>query len=579
MRSKKESKRNVRRTLSHNSWDFYRKFLGRVLSDLPDSLSYKVPLIGALQTNDVDALLEMADSLSSLKYDDASLHFLANQVAYLIKKYPFPKSLGSFSPQTKAWGKYLDAEARCAHTNRYFRFAHDMDGPMQSVFHSMRGFIRHVLGDVVDRSSWYSMCDFGPGASIGVKGQATNLNRKIGSDWTCSPGALDYGYAAFVHDWNLIRSFTGREGIQSLDPSEMREKFKSKCTVVRHNKIAFAPKTTTTDRVIAVEPFVNGYLQKGLDQLMRLKLKRVGLDLSQQATNSEGARLGSLLDDDLSFVTIDLSSASDGISIELCRALLPPDWFDVMNSIRSVNYFKDGVVSRYEKFCSMGNGFCFPLETLLFAAAAHAAGCKTPGHDFIVYGDDIVLWKRYSQKLLEILEVMGFAVNNEKTFLSGPFRESCGRDWFGGEDVRPFILDFEFDCVESCYKFLNLSNRNQRTVDFFYGVRELVLSLIPANLMFVRPEKGPEDSGIDAELDVFLSSPFARWNRHLQRWSWLELHHSPVEDNWNCSNSAFALMIAAIGGASSQMPFTFRRKTRAKVVRVYPPKDRRKAVA
>lgn len=574
MKSKTGKRLENSRRLSHNSWEFYRKFLGKIVSDLPDSESYKDQVIGALQTNDVDSLLGIADSLSSQLYGDARSHFLANQVASLIKKYPFPANLGSFKPKEAAWEKYLASEQKCARSNRYFRSVHDLDAPVQADFKAMRDFIIRVLGPDVDRTSWYEACDFGPGASIGVNGEATNLNRKIGSNWTVSAGALDYGYAAFVHDWNLIRSFTGRLGIQNLDSSKLREDFRMKCTVVGHNKIAFAPKTTKTDRVIAVEPLINGFLQKGLDQIMRLRLKRIGLDLSDQAKNSEGARLGSLTDDELSFVTIDLSSASDSISIELCRNLLPPDWFQIMDSIRSKSYSNHGILTRYEKFCSMGNGFCFPLETLLFAAAAHAAGCKTPGHDFVVYGDDIVLQKRNSQKLINLLELMGFEVNSDKTFLSGPFRESCGRDWFGGEDVRPFVLDFRFDSLESCFKFLNLSKRNQRTTDFFFGVDDLVLSLIPPRYLFYRPEKGPADSGIDTEVDVFQSSPFARWNKHLQRWSWLELHHRPISDNWSCSNSAYALTIAAIQGASSDSPFTFRRKTRASVVRVYPPKSR-----
>lgn len=573
MKSKAGGRLAKSRTLSHNSWEFYRKFLGKIMSDLPDTLSYKAQVVGALQANDVDALLGIADSLSSQKYDDARSHFLANQVACLIKKYPFPASLGSFDPKKTAWDKYLRSEALCARSNRYFEFVHDLDAPVQQAFSAMRGFIARVLGPDVPRTSWYEACDFGPGASIGVNGQATNLNRKIGSDWTVSPGAFDYGYAAVVHDWNLIRAMSGEPGIQNLDPSVLRRNFESKCTVVRHNKIAFASKTTKTDRVIAVEPLINGFLQKGLDQLMRLRLKRIGLDLSDQSINSEGARLGSLVDDELSFVTIDLSSASDSISIGLCRALLPPDWFDIMNSIRSVGYSYHDDVVRYEKFCSMGNGFCFPLETLLFAAAAHASGCKSPGYDFVVYGDDIVVRKRNAQKLLELLEIMGFEVNKEKTFLQGPFRESCGRDWFEGEDVRPFVLDFRFDTIESCFKFLNLSKRNQRSADFFSDINDLVMSLIPDYYRFLRPEKGPADSGIDADLDVFLSSPFARWNRHLQRWSWLELHHKPISDDWLCSNSAYALTIAVIQGANSEQPFTFRRKTRAMVVRVYPPKS------
>jgi hypothetical protein len=120
-------------------------------------------------------------------------------------------------------------------------------------------------------SSLYKVCDFGPGASIGVGGNATNLKRKIASDWSVTPSALAYGYAAFVHDWNLLKSFKGNEdaSILGLDPEVLWARYKETCTIANYNKIAFVPKTTKVHRTIAVEPLINGYLQKGVDHLLR----------------------------------------------------------------------------------------------------------------------------------------------------------------------------------------------------------------------------------------------------------------------------------------------------------------------
>lgn len=558
----------LRQVLAKKSWQTYKDFLCRLVVDSSLPSGYGDLVVGALRNDDVDSLLDMADSLSSQKYGDAASHFAANQVAYCIKKYPFPPRLGTQNPRKVAKEKFLSSEAKCSRMNRYFQSVHDLDATVQADFHQMRSFISYVLGDSIDLPSWYQQCDFGPGSNIGIGGEATNLKRKLASDWTVTPGALHYGFAAFVQDWNFLRCLQGADSFVCLDMPVLFGRYRESCSVVSYNKIAFVPKTARTFRTIAVEPFVNSYLQKGVDNLMRSKLKRIGIDLTDQETNSYMAYLGSTWDDEESFVTIDLSSASDSVSIELCRNLLPPNWFDVLNSIRSTSFLLDGKLYPYEKFCSMGNGFCFPLETLLFTAAAKACGGGRPGRDFCVYGDDIIVRKRVAPRLLELLEVMGFSVNTDKTFIQGPFRESCGRDWFEGKDVRPFILDFAFDSLEALFKFCNLTRRSLRTEDFFSGVRSFIFDLIPDRLRFVRPFNGPADSGVDVELDVFQSSPYARWNKNYQAWTWLELHHTPVVDRQVMRRSDYSLMMAVLRGATADRPFVFRRKTRTVVRRV-----------
>lgn len=569
------------KTLSTNSWTVYRSVLGRLLAET-DVFPQRDQLMGALRNQNVDRLLDIADDMVAQKYATATEHFVAHQFASLIRKYPFPTNLGVFDPEKKAREKFHAAEAHCASTNEKLRGVISPDLSVNLA--KMRDFISYVLGEQdIDLTSWYEQCDFGPGASLGVNGNASNVKRKIASRWTVTPGAMAYGFAAFSHDWNLLRSFARDdlpitriyhdetllpEAPLCMDGDQLYNRFQRECDVVSYNKIAFAPKTTRVHRTIAVEPLVNGFLQKGLDSIMRDKLKRIRLDLSDQTRNSRAAYYGSLCDVPEGAVTIDLSSASDSVSIELCRAVLPYDWFRILNSVRSVDYMLDNEIKRYEKFASMGNGFCFPLETLIFAAAANAVGCGQAGTDYLVYGDDIVIRQKHAADLISLLNEIGFQVNENKTFLSGPFRESCGADWFLGKDVRPFILDFALDSVSNVFKFLNLTKRSAITRAFFASGEGFVLNLLPFQYQLRRPHKGPADTGIDSELDEFMSSKYAKWSKDLQCWSWKELHHKPVEDDEPERRATYALMLTAIRGATANMPFTYRRKTRAALRRV-----------
>jgi hypothetical protein len=101
-----------------------------------------------------------------------------------------------------------------------------------------------------------------------------------------------------------------------------------------------------------------------------------------------------------------------------------------------------GELRKFNMFSSMGNGYTFCLETILFSAMVMASMClhglgKLKALDSAIYGDDLVVPSVVVPTLLEILEYYGFKVNNEKTFFTGPFRESCGKDYYMGSDVTP----------------------------------------------------------------------------------------------------------------------------------------------
>jgi len=102
----------------------------------------------------------------------------------------------------------------------------------------------------------------------------------------------------------------------------------------------------------------------------------------------------------------------------------------------------------------MGNGYTFELETLVFCAIVHGVTKLIPGRDFFVYGDDIVIPKKSFRDVVAALEVFGFTPNKKKTFASGPFRESCGGDYFMGYNVRPFqvkTLDTSLDALRALH--------------------------------------------------------------------------------------------------------------------------------
>jgi hypothetical protein len=530
------------------------------------------PFLNAVKARDWDDLLAVSDSWVSQKYDSHHEHFVKNQLAALVRKYPWGKLIKA-DPEGTAIEKFLAAEHHCHRVNQRFKARRTCSrGVNEYAINQMRHFIAYAIGHSPDMDRIYSSAAFGPGASVGVARSTNNARKLLADTWTVSPGAFTIGYIAMNNNCHLREvlipehaGFSSGDGDYALE----RERYHRKTTIVKHNNITFVPKTALVHRTIAIEPLINGYLQKGTDVVMRQNLKRIGIDLSDQQPNQHFAYLGSMPGDEDPFCTIDLSSASDSISIEMVREVLPDDWFSFLNSIRSPEFNLKGVSRRYNKFCSMGNGFCFPLESLIFAAAASAVGAGRPGKDFLVYGDDIIVRKSVFEPLVSLLGYLGFKINFRKTFSEGPFRESCGADWYEGKDVRPFTLDFKLDSVQNIFKILNLSLRNEKTKAFFGPVREFLITRLPVSLRFYRPHPRAADTGIDCLGDEHLTSPTCVFNRTQRVWYCLEVTQQACPDNfWHASDIRRCVELwGALTGAASVAPFSFRGRTRTKVRR------------
>ncbi|DAD49840.1 RNA-directed RNA polymerase, partial [ssRNA phage AIN000] len=222
----------------------------------------------------------------------------------------------------------------------------------------------------------------------------------------------------------------------------------------RESSVMFTvPKNSEIDRVACKEPEINMYLQRGAGLYLRRALKKRGIDLQDQSINQRLACVGSMTK---TVATLDLSSASDLISTELVRKLLPDKWFDYLDAIRVKTVSIDGIDHELEMFSSMGNGFTFELESLIFFALSCAINrCYKIRGRISVYGDDIITPTAIAALYPRIFSWFGFVVNPRKSFWKGRFRESCGRHYHDGFDVTPFYIRTKLSCVTDLCHQLN----------------------------------------------------------------------------------------------------------------------------
>jgi hypothetical protein len=136
--------------------------------------------------------------------------------------------------------------------------------------------------------------------------------------------------------------------------------------------------------------------------------------------------------------------------------VLPPFWFSHLESIRSRVTVIDGEEHVNEMFSSMGNGFTFELESLLFYALTRTICYFTGTRGVVsVYGDDIIAPATVFQDLEWVFGWFGFSVNTKKSYSTGPFRESCGGHYVGGLDITPFYVREPIDTLSDLILFVN----------------------------------------------------------------------------------------------------------------------------
>lgn len=366
--------------------------------------------------------------------------------AECLSKYQTPGS--SDRRHNAACLKFWDAERVCADSNSRLVDVYNKTGnsSYRSTLLRARALIGSVLGRF-DLNEFIELSGFGPGASTSLRRKSSSQQNKWELSTHITAEAIPY-YSAF-RKWSSVPL--------------------PEITQVYGNRVTTVPKSFKTDRIIAIEPDWNMFFQKGIGRMIRRRLQRHDLlTPDAQVLNQNLARHGSLTG---SYATLDLSAASDSVSMALCEALLPEDWLRHLMALRSPVGELDGQFVNYEKISSMGNGYTFELETLLFYGLSRAVSEKEPV--VRVYGDDIIIHSRYASHLTDVLSFAGFSLNSSKSFWDGPFRESCGGHYFNGQDVTPFYLrrspETVSDVIVLHNSVLEWHSRQGRNLDEYWG--------------------------------------------------------------------------------------------------------------
>lgn len=413
------------------------------------------------------------------------------QAIELLRKYPsLPVRIDR--KQVAIDGFYA-AEKQCKRTNDFLAPFVDNYGfdattiRLTPFVEQVKRLVSRILGPLPEDLR----VRFGPGATFESKGHrhASCLTAadKMTMPLCCTQGAVDL--LSFIYETKWGKAVLKRDH--------------SAPVLVDGNRFTTVPKDATKDRGICIEPGANVALQLAVGRVIRSRLRRFGLDLQNgQDLHRALAQVGSRSGD---IATLDLSSASDTVALNLVKVLLPEDWFELLASLRSPKTLigKRWVV--LEKFSSMGNGFTFELETLIFACLTSVASGAQIGSNVFVYGDDILYPSEKAGAVTNCLRLFGFTPNARKSFSSGPFRESCGGDFFAGFPVRPYYIDGEINDPASWISAHNGLRRAslQLGVDRFRRARNRALGNLPRD---VRGIRGPVHLG-----DLVIHDHESRW--------------------------------------------------------------------
>lgn len=307
--------------------------------------------------------------------------------------------------------------------------------------------IREWFGDMSFRDTFNP--HHGPGAIAGVKGRPSQVDK----------------YSSFTIDQMYVAS------MQHIDVQWM-DYFPVTPTVVSYDEcrvcdVVFVPKTVITDRVISKENGALMFAQQGIKDCIVKHIEehpylRQIIDLSNQDRNRNLARDGSY---DGSYSTIDLSSASDYVTVSLVKAAFRgTKLLEYLIAFRSrwarIDLTDqdgdpvDSVITRLEKYAPMGSALCFPVECIIFSALCEVATrrrYRKPKIRYCVYGDDIVCETPLFDDICLILEFCNFKVNHLKSYggyLVHNFREACGGEYFDGFEVTPFHISRKYSPVQ-----------------------------------------------------------------------------------------------------------------------------------
>ncbi len=389
----------------------------------------------------------------------------------------------------------------------------------------------------------------GPGSNIGTR--SNDFYSKIGTSvMTASSQEL----------LDTFKHLTSSDPMWSLVESKRSQN--RGFDVIKASRLSFVPKTRKISRTICTEPLCNMFFQKGIGSALEGRLREVsGIDLSfQPDKNRTLAQLGSQTG---RFGTIDLSSASDSMSLTLVREFFPTSVVNWLERARTpFTVLPDGREVELHMVSSMGNAFTFPLQTLFFTSLvygvyrARSIRVERPSRhslgNFAVFGDDIIVVREAYDHVCKLLMLCGFKVNVDKSFNDGLFRESCGRDYYNGHNVRGVYIQ---SLITPSDRYSAVNRLNVWSAE--HGVSlPLTVGLLMRGLRFLRiPYHESDDAGVKVprchakpRIDRFTGAAYYRClTVRTRSFSVLDVEAQPPRiRQW--FNNPEALLMAALAG-------------------------------
>lgn len=327
---------------------------------------------------------------------------------------------------------------------------------------------------------------------------------------TISARALDtFGHSTFFPLWEDV------EPIVSTIPA----------------RLIAVPKDANKPRLICAEPSYNQFVQQGMQSVLKAEFSRRKLicDYTDQGRNQHLSRVGSI---DGSLTTVDLSEASDRVGWGLVKFAFSFDqmFLRLLRDSRSEFVDTGSSILCQKKFAPMGSAMTFPIQCMIFTGLVILAACEYSSNysskfirglvqsetDYTVYGDDIIIPTHLYPLLSDLLTKAGLKINQNKTYDTGLFRESCGADWFMGVNVTPVYLRLPLDGQKGTDAILSLmSTRNQL---FLAGNKESVEVL---DQYLESLDRRIKYSAIPADFPLdqgrFVDGPPHKWCKDTQR--------------------------------------------------------------
>jgi hypothetical protein len=348
------------------------------------------------------------------------------QLENLLKKYRFESDVyTSEELEVITNEKYLSNQVRLSehHKGGVTLRAH-------YVLQRARKIAKRILGDP-NIEEIELLSKFGKKSSIGCPLSLAYIDHKLTDSraFTGSAACADWFFSNILPKDPILDQLVQRIRIKPGHPN------------LQHRNLVLknVPKTWKVHRGITPLTLIDLFYTYGVGRAVQRRLKKHGLDIRYlQDNHRRVVRKFSL---SLTHATADLSAASDSITIHLLSRILPRSWYNLVKRA-CTHQVKIGDRLFYtESVLPMGNGLTFPVETLVFYCITKAIGelLKVDGL-YSVFGDDLVYPSKIHKAVAALFPEFGLILNTDKTFVSFPFRESCGEDFYRGVPVRSFYL-------------------------------------------------------------------------------------------------------------------------------------------